>query len=239
MKIQDILQNKKLNESATSFNSAIIEFTDFIFSEVLDIRGDHELTDEMSKELNEFLLSLEKTFPKKHTISEIDFEDHIGELNVTLSSGLLDYIYNFSLDDTDAKIFISVNALVKDKYISKRYIQKIYSKSNGSPGMEHMAFALTDSNVSRILVIPKELRSQSDVVSFKNHLNSTFTSIQRSMSEFESSASAFSDWYLELSSRMDPVPLCKQVINNYPVKVWTVDCGYIGFNSSTGEIFKD
>ena len=80
MKIQDILQNKKLNESATSFNSAIIEFTDFIFSEVLDIRGDRELMDEMSKKLNEFLLSLEKTFPKKHSISEIDFDEMLEQL---------------------------------------------------------------------------------------------------------------------------------------------------------------
>lgn len=225
------------NSSLSALSLEAEKFTDVCFGDVFDISGSEDLINTAQEELTDFLKNIYKCFPSKYSIKNIEFEDDNIALKIELVVGMTDFIFDFFIDGADSTVIVEFISIVRDKYISKKYLEEINSSKNGY-GNEGIQMTITSHMFSNQVKIPSVIDSDNKVRMFKNTLDTCFIKLFKFVKEEESASKAFMEWYMDLSANFDSPKLRKSVVSDHPVKVWTVDSGYFGIDGQTGEVFK-
>ena len=230
------------NSSLSALSLEAEKFTDVCFDDVFEISGSEDLINTAQEELTNFLKNIYKCFPSKYSIKNIEFEDDNITLKIELAVGMTDFIFDFFIDGGyvdgyGSTIVVEFISIVRDKYISKKYLEEINSSKNGY-GNEGIQMTITSHMFSNQVQIPSVIDSDNKVRLLKNTLDTCFIRLFKFVKEEESASKAFMEWYMDLSANFDSPKLRKSVVSDHPVKVWTVDSGYFGIDGQTGEVFK-
>jgi hypothetical protein len=241
--LQEMLSSESniIVENSSSLSALSVEaekFVDACFGDVFDISGSDDLINGAKEVLTDFLKNIYKCFPSKYSIKNIEFEDDNITLRIELAVGMTDFIFDLFINGTDSAVVVEFISIVRDKYISKKYLEEIYSSSKNGYGNEGIQMTITSHMFSNQVKIPSVIDSDNKVRMFKNTLDTCFIKLFKFVKEEESASKAFMEWYMDLSANFDSPKLRKSVVSDHPVKVWTVDSGYFGIDGQTGEVFK-
>ena len=238
------------------FNKAIAdefddeEISNPDFKNFIDVDGTIDLVGENIRLLSSY-------FPAKHSVKHIGVEHFTEgesdvELRIVLSAGICEFNYIVYFRPLDFKTSIMFYAVVKDKYISEKYLSKHkvdefenypdFHKydcifGDGANGLFSEDIPLYDLRVFTTADRDSRQQALKQLSSAKSGFASTLGKLSVLAKAAGEVASYISEWYFDLSSEFEDPKITKLKIGQVPFEVWTLDCGFAG-GESTGKTLK-